>query len=358
MLGLLIAFIVSFICTLFIIRFESLHRHISSDSDFSAPQKFHTKPVPRIGGLSIAIGLIIAIIFRIRFSPNPYFELSLLGCAAPTFLIGITEDLTKKIGVKTRLIVTAVSALMAVYLLNAVIPNINSFGIEYLFLIPGFGIFFTILAITGLSNAFNIIDGFNGLASMVGIISLIAIAYINFIVGDLMFFSLSFVMIGAILGFFIWNYPKGSIFLGDGGSYLIGFWIATLSILLVSRNPSVSPWFGLSVNAYPILETLFTIYRRKIHQGKSPGQPDGIHFHSLIYRRVLKMQFGNKNSNEANSKTSPYLWVLSGVPVIMSVLFWNSSIYLIISLVVFGLIYIWIYQSIVKFKTPKWLHIF
>lgn len=356
--GLLIAFVASFIGTLLIIRFESLHRHISSDSDFSAPQKFHTKPVPRIGGLAIATGLAIAIVFRLWSSPNPYFELTFLACAMPTFLIGVSEDLTKKIGVKLRLFFTAISAVMAVYFLGAVIPSIDSFGVNYLFLIPGFGIFFTILAISGLSNAFNIIDGFNGLASMVGIISLIAIAYVNFIVGDLIFFSLSFAMIGAILGFFLWNYPKGSIFLGDGGSYLIGFWIATLSILLISRNASVSPWFALLVNAYPVLETLFTIYRRKIHQGKSPGQPDGIHFHSLIYRRVLKIQFGNTNSSEANARTSPYLWVLSGLPVIMSVLFWKSNYFLLICLVIFVSIYIWIYQRIVKFKTPKWLHIF
>ena len=338
--GLLIAFITSFICTLLIIRFESWHGHISADSDFSAPQKFHTKPVPRIGGLAISTGLLIAIIFRLRSSPNPYFELSFLACAAPTFLIGLTEDLTKKIGVKLRLFFTAISAVMAAYLLGAIIPSIDSPGIHYLFLIPGLGVCLTILAISGLSNAFNIIDGFNGLASMVGIISLIAIAYINYIVGDLMFFSLSFAMIGAILGFFIWNYPKGTIFLGDGGSYLIGFWIATLSILLVARNASVSPWFALLVNAYPVLETLFTIYRRKIHQGKSPGQPDGMHFHSLIYRRVLKVQYGNKDSNMANAKTSPYLWVLSGLPVIMSMLFWRSNTYLLICMLAFVITYV------------------
>jgi UDP-N-acetylmuramyl pentapeptide phosphotransferase/UDP-N-acetylglucosamine-1-phosphate transferase len=165
-------------------------------------------------------------------------------------------------------------------------------------------------------------------------------------------------MIGAILGFFIWNYPKGSIFLGDGGSYLIGFWIAVLSVLLVARNPSVSPWFALLVNIYPIFETLFTIYRRKIHQGRNISDPDAIHFHSLLYRRVLKIQFGNTNSEAANARTSPYLWVLSGLPVILGIFFWKSTPSLFICIFIFILFYLWTYKRIVTFKTPKWLHLF
>lgn len=135
---------------------------------------------------------------------------------------------------------------------------------------------------TGLANAYNIIDGFNGLASMVGIITLLAIAYMGFLFFDPTIIYLSLVMAGAILVFFIWNYPRGLIFLGDGGAYLIGFWIAALSILLTCRHQEISPWLALLINGYPILETLFTIYRRRFHQGKGPGQPDCIHFHTLI----------------------------------------------------------------------------
>jgi len=356
--GLLVAFISSFICTLLIIRFEHLHGHISGDIDFSAPQKFHTNAVPRIGGIAVALAITLAIIFRFNKSPNPYIELQFLACALPTFAIGTAEDLTKKIGVKVRLFFTAISAALAIYYLDALITGFGIPWIDNIFLLPGVAVAFTILAITGLANAFNIIDGFNGLASMVGIISLTAIAYINYLVGDLQFFSLSLAMIGAILGFFIWNYPKGLIFLGDGGSYLIGFWIASLSILLVARHPTVSPWFALSVNAYPALETLFTIYRRKIHQGRSPGEADGMHFHTLIYRRVLRMQFDIENPKSNNSRTSPYLWILSGLPVMASMLWWNSTPALAICCLLFILGYLWLYQKIVRFKTPRWLRFF
>jgi UDP-N-acetylmuramyl pentapeptide phosphotransferase/UDP-N-acetylglucosamine-1-phosphate transferase len=357
--GLIIAFFVSLITTLLIIRYDYLHGHLSNDSDLSGPQKFHTKVVPRIGGLAIALGALGSILYRLQSSPDPSLELALLACTLPTFGVGLVEDLTKKVGVKTRLFFTAISGAMAVYFLGAIITKLDIPGLDWLIALPMVSILFTIFCVVGLANAYNIIDGFHGLASMVAMISLVAIAYVNFLVGDLLFFSLSFVMIGACLGFFVRNYPRGLIFLGDGGSYLIGFWIAILSILVVARNSTVSPWFALLVNAYPILETLFTIYRRKLHQNKSPGQPDAIHIHSLIYRRVLKA--GNISMRpgqlSANAKTSPYLWVLSGLPVIASILWWQSSAKLIVCTVVFTIFYVWLYWHIVHFKTPRWLHV-
>lgn len=102
-------------------------------------------------------------------------------------------------------------------------------------------IIFTIISITGLSNAYNIIDGFNGLASMVSIICLLAIGYIAFKTNDINLAAACLIVIGSIGGFFIWNYPKDLIFLGNGGAYLIGFLIASFSILLVLHNPNVSP---------------------------------------------------------------------------------------------------------------------
>jgi UDP-N-acetylmuramyl pentapeptide phosphotransferase/UDP-N-acetylglucosamine-1-phosphate transferase len=216
------------------------------------------------------------------------------------------EDLCKRVSVKTRLLFTAIGALLATILLGAQIPSLDIPGIDYLLTLPALSILLTIFAITGVSNAYNIIDGFNGLSSMVGIITLLAIAYIGFVLGDTTIIFLSLVMVGAILGFFIWNYPQGFIFLGDGGAYLIGFWIAALSIWLCARHPEVSPWFALLINGYPIMETLFSIYRRKILQNKSPGKPDGIHFHTLIYRRILQAKHFD-SALSANARTAPYL---------------------------------------------------
>ena len=353
--SLLIAFFFSFVATLLIIRFKHLHQTYSSDWDLSGPQKFHKKIVPRIGGVGIAIGLFTAALIRLKSNPSDSTEIILLICAVPTFAIGLTEDLTKKISVRLRLFVTAVSAGLVVYLLQVQITRLDIPVVDLLFSLPFFGIALTIFAMTGLANAYNIIDGFNGLASMVAIITLVAIAYVSFAVADPMLIFLSLIMAATILGFFVWNYPLGLIFLGDGGAYLIGFWIAALSIMLTYRHQEVSPWFSLLINGYPIIETLFTIYRRKIHQGKSPGQPDGIHFHTLIYRRILSRVHVSDKSYSANARTSPYLWFLTGVSVAPAILFWGSTSALIFANIAFLILYLWLYQKIINFKTPKWL---
>ena len=305
MFGLIAAFLTSFVITLLIIRFKHLHEQFSLDSNLSSPQKFHKSPVPRIGGISIAVGLFVAIVIKTIDLGFENHGFALLVCAIPTFAIGLAEDLTKKVSVRKRLFFTAISGACVIYLLDLQVTSLDIPFLDFLFTIPLFGVTFTIFAITGLANAYNIIDGFNGLSSMVGIITLLAIGYLGYTLGDVTIIFLSLVMAGAILGFFIWNYPQGLIFLGDGGAYLIGFWIATLSICLCYQHPEVSPWFALLINGYPIMETLFTVYRRRIHQNKSPGLPDGIHFHSLIFRRILLAKHYN-SALSANARTAPY----------------------------------------------------
>lgn len=359
MSSLIIAFLSSFFCTFFIIRFEHLHRQYSLDHDLSGPQKFHLQPVPRIGGLSVILGLLVAaIVSQATGSPKASHLSILLLCATPAFAIGIAEDLTKRISIRTRLLCTAIGAFGAIYYLDTYILRLGLVGADTFLAIPLVSIIFTCFAITGLANAYNIIDGFNGLAGMVALISLAAIAYIALLTQDPLIAGLALVMIGAIGGVFIWNYPRGLIFLGDGGSYLIGFWVAVLSILLINRHQNISPWFALMVNGYPILETLFTIYRRKIHSGRSPGSPDAIHFHTLIFRRVLRKSRGIESAYQKNAKTSPYLWALSCCAVFPAVLFWNSTLNLMISALIFVTLYISLYKSVVRFKTPKWLYLF
>jgi UDP-N-acetylmuramyl pentapeptide phosphotransferase/UDP-N-acetylglucosamine-1-phosphate transferase len=358
MTGLLIAFFTSFLITIAIVRTQNLHGSISGDKDLSGPQKFHETVVPRVGGLAIGMAVLVAITLHYQDQNPNIEELFILLSALPAFGIGIAEDLTKKVSVRTRLIFTAIGALLAIKLLGCSISSLDIPYLDYLFAIPVISIAFTIFAITGLANAYNIIDGFNGLSSMVGMITLLGLAYISFQLNDPLIANLSLVMASAILGFFIWNYPRGLIFLGDGGAYLIGFWVATLSVLIVSRHSEISPWLAVMINAYPILETLFTIYRRRFHQGKNPGHPDGIHFHSLIFRRILNpSHIGNELEwFNANAKTSPYLWVLTTLAIIPAILFWHSTYILIAFLLIFATSYVWLYKRMVTFKTPSWMH--
>ncbi len=355
---LIFALFFSLFISLGLIRYQHLHEKITSDHDLSGPQKFHTFAVPRIGGIGIFLSLLTTgLIANVFWSlDRGYLVLQLIACSLPAFLVGLLEDVCKKIGVKTRLTATAISASLAGYFLNIWVTSIQVPGIDWLLGIGSISIIFTIIGITGLANAYNIIDGFNGLASMVGMISLLAIGYVAFKAHDSVLASTCLIALGAIGGFFVWNYPRGLIFLGDGGAYLIGFLIACLSILLVQRNPTVSPWFALLVNAYPIFETLFTIWRRKVHQGKNPGLPDGAHFHSLIYRRLIRWAQVHEGKDTAsyanNAKTSPYLWLLSSFAVFPAIIWWQTTWVLQCFALLFCISYVWAYNAVVKFKTP------
>ena len=350
MIGLLTAFFSSFLSTLLIVHFKHLHQQFTSDNDLSGPQKFHTDLIPRIGGISIAVGILLAVMIKGGDASFEANGILMFLCAIPTFAIGLAEDITKKISASSRLIITAFSALLAVFILNIQISSLDLDYIDFLFAIPMFGVVISIFAITGLANAYNIIDGFNGLSSMVGIISLLAISYVGFAVSDFTIVYLSLAMAATILGFFILNYPRGLIFLGDGGAYLIGFWIAIMSISLVTGHKEISPWFALLVNAYPTVETIFTIFRRKIIHGKNIGAPDGDHLHTLIYKKIISPCRDKDNQwhdfISENSKTSPFLWVLTILSTAPSLFFWKSSTLLALSFIGFIIIYIYTYKKL------------
>lgn len=334
MLTLSIAFLVSFAVTLMVIRYSSLHAHITADWDLDGVQKFHAKPVPRIGGLGIVLALTAAAVAAWIRDPKQvgYPFLLLVVCVLPAFVAGFIEDMTKRVSPRERLLATMAAALAAVYFLNARIVRIDFHLIDLALAFPIVSIVITTVAVAGLANSINIIDGFNGLASMVAMMMFVSLAYVAFHVGDTLILTIAFAMIGAILGFFIWNFPAGHIFLGDGGAYMIGFVLAECSILLVLRNGSVSAWYPVLMVIYPIFETLFSIYRRRILKGVPAGYPDGVHLHTLIYQRVMRWAVGSKDERHRlrrNSMTSPYLWLLSLMAVLPATLFWNNEIALL-----------------------------
>lgn len=152
------------------------------------------------------------------------------------------------------------------------------------------------LTLVGIANAINIIDGFNGLASVVTICMLVSLAYVAWQVGDVFVLCTALMVAGATAGFLIWNYPIGMIFLDDGGACFIGFMLGELALLLVIRNPAVSTWYAALLLLYPVFETRFSAYRRMFLREKSPTLPDGIHLHSLIFRRIVPVGYRKKGN--------------------------------------------------------------
>lgn len=353
-------FVVSLIATLLIMRSSMRHSRLSADHDLSGPQKFHARAVPRVGGAGVMVAIVAGAAMAQVDQPIAARSLwMLIACTLPAFAAGITEDLTKNVSPRRRLLATAVSAGLAILLLEALITRTDIPGIDHLLRWAPFAVALTVFVITGVANAVNIIDGFNGLASMCVLMMVLALAYVSFQVGDTFVFTASLITAGAVLGFFVWNFPAGLIFLGDGGAYLLGFLLAELSILLIHRNPSVSPIFALLLCAYPIFETIFTIYRRKVVRGVATAEPDGIHLHTLIHRRLIRWTLAENHERRRltrrNSMTSPYLWLLCLSSVIPSLLWWNSTPVLAGFLLLFVVLYVWLYARIVRFRTPKWL---
>lgn len=360
MLELLFAFVSSLCVTLWVVRAAKKRGGRTLDHDVSGPQKFHARPVPRIGGVGIVVGLVAAISLMAAGAnlPAGVLALQLLVCGIPAFAFGLLEDLTKRIRPSTRLAATAVSAGLAIWVMGAIITRTDIALVDWLVAVPAGAVLVTVFAVTGIANSVNIIDGFNGLASMCVVIMLAALAYVSSMVGDGAITLLALSGIGAVLGFFIWNFPAGLIFLGDGGAYFLGFYVAELSILLLLRNPSVSPLFPLLVCIYPVFETLFSIYRRRFIRALPPSMPDGIHLHSLIYRRLLRWAVGDRTAKDLtrrNSMTSPYLWVLCMFSVIPATLLWDNSRMLAAMLGLFALSYVALYWRIVRFKSPRWM---
>src|SRR5690606_7108452 len=356
---LLTAFLTSLVFTALIVRCRFWHNGLTIDYELDGVQKYHAKPVPRIGGVSLVVAMATTCMVAAVREPQELPELLLLMlAAAPAFLGGLAEDLTKSVRVLTRLLLAMASGALAYFLLGAAVTRVDIVGLDWLLQFGIVSFVFTMVAISGAANALNIIDGYNGLAAVVSAMIFAGLAHVCFYVGDRMLLLVALGMLGGVVGFLIWNYPRGHVFLGDGGAYFLGFMIGELSVLLLARHPEVSAWFPLLLCIYPIFETLFSIYRKRWLRGRSPGAPDGVHLHMLIYKRVVRWAVGSREAHHLtwrNSLTSPYLWLLSSLAVIPAVLFWQLPVMLMVCVAAFSVTYVVLYRRLVLFRMPKWM---
>ncbi|HTQ75734.1 MAG TPA: glycosyltransferase [Burkholderiales bacterium] len=334
-----------------IVRYEAVHARWSHDPAHTGPQKFHARPTPRIGGLGVMASLFVSgavlLVTDQSASGEPFGYLLL--ASLPAFLGGITEDVTKTVSVGARLMLTMLAAAIGVLLLGAVIPRLDVPGFDALLKWIPFGIAFSMFAVGGVANSINIIDGYNGLAGGHAVIVLVAMAGMSVVIGDAFLTMSALAMIGALLGFLTWNYPKGKIFLGDGGAYLLGFWLAELSVLIVVRHPQVSPWFPMLLLVYPIFETLYSMYRRKVIGGLSPGQPDRMHLHQVIYMYVVSVRARKRDTSSVtryNNMVAPYGWSLTLLCTVPAIFLWHDTLLLQSMSVLFCFAYVFLYRYI------------
>ena len=343
----------SLISCLLLVWTKRWHGALTLDST-AGVQKFHTSPTPRVGGFGLLIGLIVAW-YRLPKNNEITDILGLMLIAGmPAFLFGTAEDLTKRVGVRERLLATMASGAFAWWLTGISLTRIDVWGLDTIMTWVPFSVAFTAFAVGGVANAINIIDGFNGLASGTLIICFTALGTISYQTGDTTLAQLCLILAFITCGFLLVNFPLGKIFLGDGGAYLMGFLLAWIAVMLPMRNSEISVWAPLLACGYPILEVIFSIWRR-VDRALHPGHPDRLHLHSLVKSRIIKKKFGRLSPVMRNAAVSPLIWIFATIPASLSIIFYKNTLLSAIGLAISALVYSILYTRLVNFnwKFPK-----
>ncbi|MCM0649788.1 undecaprenyl/decaprenyl-phosphate alpha-N-acetylglucosaminyl 1-phosphate transferase [Clostridium swellfunianum] len=243
-------------------------------------RRIHKKPIPRLGGLAIYISFIITIFLKEGMVKNS--ELGIIIGATIIVIGGILDDI-KELKPKTKLIFQIAAAIILI--INGVKIDIltNPFGgVDGMVDISWFGIPLTLLWVVGITNAINLIDGLDGLAAGVALISTITIFVVAVLNSRIEAALLTAILSGAILGFLPYNFNPASIFMGDTGAQLLGFLLASISIEGAIKSAAA---FAISVPilaiGLPIYDTLFAMIRRKVN-GKPISQGDRGHLHHRL----------------------------------------------------------------------------
>ena len=347
-----VALAVSFAVTVLLVVTRRWHGQYSLDH-IHGIQKQHRVPTPRIGGVAIVLGVLAG--WAVAKPERQLILEPMLLAGLPAFLFGLAEDLTKQVGILVRLLATMASGVLAWWLTGVSITSVDVPVLDTLLGLTLFSVAFTAFAVGGVANAINIIDGFNGLASGFVILALTGLAFMAMSSHDLNLAIACLCLTGAMLGFWLVNWPWGKIFLGDGGSYFGGFALAWLCVMLVERNPEITPFAPLLVCIHPVTEVLFSIYRRRLRSAH-PGHPDRLHLHSLMMRRLVRPRLAGLLNGQANARkhenaVTGLLIACMSLPTIgMAWLLQDQPLWAVLTCLGFILGYIALYARLVRMR--------
>ena len=249
-----------------------------------AARKTHTRPIPRVGGVAIALayaatfGLLALVPLHYTFLAQRHLELvwKLLPAAAVVFLTGLLDDLR---GLKPwqKLLGQCAAALLAYG------SGVRVATIAGLHLGPWAGLAVSVVWLVGCTNAFNLIDGMDGLASGVGLFATLTTLVAALLGRDLALALATAPLAGCLLGFLRFNFNPASIFLGDCGSLLIGFLLGSYGVIWSQKSATaLAVTAPLIAMAIPLLDTGLAIFRRFLrHQPIFAADRDHIHHHLL-----------------------------------------------------------------------------
>jgi UDP-GlcNAc:undecaprenyl-phosphate/decaprenyl-phosphate GlcNAc-1-phosphate transferase len=298
MLALILVFFTAFTVVLYatpsLIKVAVLKRLIDTPSE---ERKIHKRSVPTIGGIIIYAGTLFAYALWFNaedrigeekiFQAITEFKL-IIATSLILFFVGVKDDIIGTAPVK-KLFAHIVVALILVLMGDIRITSLH--GIFGVYEIPHWGsVFLSIFTYVVVVNAFNLIDGVDGLAAGVGFISCAAFGTWFIFAGEFGYSALAFALAGALSGFLIFNFSPAKIFMGDSGSLVIGMFVCVLAIKMIEYPIQrldafwmhvSKPVFAISALIYPLLDTLRIFVIRAV-QGQSPFLADRNHIHHKL----------------------------------------------------------------------------
>lgn len=246
-------------------------------------RKEHTQPVPTMGGVAVCLAMVLACALWFPFSRD-LFVISFFFSVAVLFVLGILDDL-HNISARNKFVIQLAVAFLIAF--SGV--RVSSFnGLFGIWGIPvALQYLFTVIIIAGITNAFNLIDGIDGLAGGLGFMSLLMLGLFLTLASEPNTSIIAFALAGSLLGFLYYNFNPARIFMGDTGSLVLGFAVSVLCIRFLQVNAVASsalphgPVFVLGIVLIPVFDTL-RVFSLRLLKGKSPFNPDKTHIHHLL----------------------------------------------------------------------------
>lgn len=338
-----IAFILSCsICAAIVFLNKTGRLRLIREEDIGAVQASHSRPTPRLGGVGIVLSFTLCML--LSATAESYSFLTILAAGSVLAVVSLLEDVGKPMSPRTRLLAAAASAGIAILLTGYVIDRtdevVSTAVLQFLWPLAAL---LTVFIVSGLSNAFNLIDGMNGLCGAATIVSAGAMATIARSVGLDGHAQTLTVLIMSVLGFMVFNFPRGHLFLGDMGAYMIGFILAWVGISIIVEAPSVSTWSILLCVFWPVADTALAIYRRK-HKKLAADQPDRLHFHQLLMRAIEINWLSRRLRYVANPMVTVILTPLMALPALAATMTYHSPLLAFAAFVMFAALFFGAYQ--------------
>ncbi len=280
---------VTFLCSLVVTPIvERIARHVKA-FDYPNKRRLNKIPMPTLGGLAIFFSFMLGYMLYARSSVQ---MLSILMGSFLLIFMGFIDDISP-LRARYQLLTQIVAACIVVFYGQISLNYVSILGFHFTFATP-WNYLITIVLILAIMNAINLSDGLDGLCSGISSIYFLTISVIAFMMNAQQGLdtTLALIMLGATLGFLVYNFPPARIYLGDTGSNFLGFIIAVTTLLGYKTATFTSLIIPLIILATPILDVVFSILRRILKKQNPLNTPDREHFH----HQLLNMQFSTRTS--------------------------------------------------------------